>query len=355
MNNLKKEEQKYIKAEMRIEEIQKREKDAETKIAENEERLKDIDQRKKEVETLKEEIQKLEFDPDEYESVKKEVEKKAPLEREMIKLDERISKKESVLTLIKGTEEKLTAQKKEHETVKTELETMADTPKKFASIKEERDTIVEKELSISRKYTERKTQYTERVKELERLQKYEEDLKTKKVEQKRIEDMVMVYAVLQDAFRMIPVLIQSRLRPRIRKETSELLNEVTEGKYPFIDLEEDYSVTVYYDGNYYPISRFSGGEKDLINLCLRVGISRVLVTLSSQKSFARVQSLFLDECFGSFDMERRRNLLAALNQLRKYFAQIVLITHIEEIKEALPEAFLIEESEDGSPLIKKIK
>jgi exonuclease SbcC len=277
------------------------------------------------------------------------------VEREMIKLNERISKKEEVKTSIEDIGKNIEAQNQKRDGIKNELQKTANIPEKFEAIKRERDKITEKELTTAREYTERKTQYEERTKELKRLQKTAKDLKEVKKKQKDLEDKILVYAVLQDAFKKIPVQIQSRLQPRIRKETSALLNEVTDGKYPFINLEKDYSLTVYYDGEYYPISRFSGGEKDLINLCLRVGISRVLVSLSSQQSFARIQSLFLDECFGSFDTERRNYLLAALNQLRTYFAQIVLITHIEEIKEALPEAFLVEEQENGTSLIKKVK
>lgn len=355
LNKLKKEEQKYVKAELRMEDIKKRIKENEIKITEGKEKLKVVEERKKDVVQLNQDIETLAFDPSEYEAVKKEVEEKTAVEREMIKLNERISKKEEVKTSIEETEKKITMQNQKRDEIKTELQKTADIPEKFEAIKRERDQITEKELETAREYTERKTQHDERVKELKRLQKSAEELKEVKKKQKDIEDKILVYAVLQDAFKQIPVQIQSRLQPRIRKETSSLLNEVTEGKYPFINLEKDYSLTVYYDGEYYPISRFSGGEKDLINLCLRVGISRVLVSLSSQKSFARIQSLFLDECFGSFDTERRKHLLAALNQLRKYFAQIVLITHIEEIKEALPEAFLVEEQEDGSSLIKKVK
>jgi DNA repair exonuclease SbcCD ATPase subunit len=44
-----------------------------------------------------------------------------------------------------------------------------------------------------------------------------------------------------------------------------------------------------------------------------------------------------------------------LNQLRKYFAQIILISHIEDIKEALPESFYVEEIGDGTSIVKKIK
>lgn len=355
LNELRKEEQKYVKAEMRIEDIKKRIKDDENKIAENEKRFKELDERKNEVRNLEKEILNLGFDSSEYENLKEEVEKKTAIEVEMIKLTERISKREDVLKSIEETKNKLIIQEKKMEELKTEFEKCAKIPEEFANIKKKRDQIVEKELEISREYTEKKTQCNERIKELEKLHESEKELKKIKKSQKEIENMITIYAVLQDAFRQIPVQIQSRLRPRIRKETSELLNETTDGKYPFIDLKKDYSLTVYYDGEYYPISRFSGGENDLINLCLRVGISRVLLSLSSQKSFARIQSLFLDECFGSFDIERRKNLLVALNQLRKYFAQIVLITHIEEIKEALPEAFFVEELEDGSSVIKKVK
>lgn len=355
LNALKKEEQKYAKAETKIEEIKKRIKDLETRTAEHKENLKETEERKKEVLTLKKEIQELEFDPAEYENLKKEVEEKASIEREMINLEARVSKREDVLKSIEDSKIVLATQKEQMNNMKTELETLANIPGEFDAVKKERDQIAEKELTVSKEYTEKKTQYTERTKELEKLHKSEKDLETARKNRKETEDMITVYAVLQDAFKHIPVQIQSRLQPRIRKETSALLNEITEGKYPFIDLGKDYSLTVYYDGVYYPISRFSGGENDLINLCLRVGISRVLLSLSSKKSFARIQSLFLDECFGSFDLERRKNLLAALNQLRKYFAQIILITHIEEIKEALPEAFLVEELEDGSSVIKRIK
>ena len=355
LTGLKKEKQQYMRAEVEMEEIKKRKENAEEKIIESKGDLKKLDERRKEVNILEKDIEKLEFDPSVYEKVKKELDDKSQIEREMIKLDERISKKAEVTQSIAETEEKLLNQQKEIKTVRANLEEVKDVPEKFTEVKNKKDKINEEEIKISREYTEKKTQYSERAKEIQKLQTLKGTLKDIKKTQEEIKSAILTYAVLQDAFKQIPVQIQSRLRPRIRKETSGLLNEVTEGKYPFIDLEKDYSLTVYYDGNYYPISRFSGGEKDLINVCLRVGISRVLVSLSAQKSFARVQSLFLDECFGSFDMERRRNLLAALNQLRKYFAQIVLITHIEEIKEALPEAFLVEELEDGSSIIKKVK
>lgn len=354
-SELQKQEQRYAEAGIRLDHVRKKMGEAEAKMKEEEGKSALLNEKKKGISTLQNEIGTLGFDPSDYEKVKKEVEEKKEIEREMIKLEERMSKKNEVMTSIEEVKTVLEGRRKERENMASELESLSEIPAQFEEVKKRKDAVTAKELEISREYTEAKTRHELREKELEKLKESIRELESIRQKQKETETLINVYVILQDAFKQIPVQIQSRLGPRIRKETSELLNEVTEGKYPFINLEKDYSLTVYYDGTYYPISRFSGGEKDLINLCLRVGISRVLVSLSSQKSFARVQSLFLDECFGSFDTERRKNLLLALNELRKYFAQIVLITHIEEIKEALPEAFLVEELEDGSSIVKKIK
>lgn len=355
LTTLKKEEQKYVKAEVNLENIKKRKKEVQEEILENRKKLSDLEEGKIQVQKLREEIDQLPFDPITYETTKRKVEETSAVEREIIKLNERISKKDDINRFIAEAEALLSKKIGEAGEMKAHVEEMAAIPDRFTAAKDKKDRILEKELEVSKQYTEKKTIYQEREKEIQRLHRVKEELKDLKKNQKDLENMIVTYAILQEAFRQIPVQIQSRLRPRIRNEASSLLREITEGKYPYIDLGKDYSVTVYYDGEYYPISRFSGGEKDLINLCLRVGISQVLVSLSSLGSFARIQSLFLDECFGSFDIERRRNLLAAIAELRNHFAQIVVITHIDEIKEALPEAFLVEELPDGSSLVRKVK
>lgn len=352
---LKKEEQQYVKAEVSLETIRKRKKEVQENIMEYRKRLSNLEEGEVKIQKLKEDIDRLHFDPDTYETTKKKIEEMSAVEREIIRLNERISKKDDIIRYMGEAEQLLSRKMNEAGEIRLHTEKMVAIPDTFEAIKDKRDRILEKELEISRQHTEKKTLYQEKEKELQRLHRVKEELKDLKKNQKDLENMIVTFAILQEAFRQIPVQIQSRLRPRIRNEASLLLREITEGKYAYIDLGKDYSVTVYYDGEYYPISRFSGGEKDLINLCLRVGISQVLVSLSSLGSFARIQSLFLDECFGSFDIERRRNLLAAIAELRNHFAQIVVITHIEEIKEALPEAFLVEELPDGSSLIRRTK
>ncbi len=67
----------------------------------------------------------------------------------------------------------------------------------------------------------------------------------------------------------------------------------------------------------------SGGEKDLVSLCLRLAFPKVQAA-----SF-----LLLDEVFGSQDAERQINIIQALLRIREHFPQILLTTHTQEAKE----------------------
>ncbi len=94
-------------------------------------------------------------------------------------------------------------------------------------------------------------------------------------------------------------------------------------------------------GKAYSIDRYSGGEVDLVNLCLRISISQ---ELSQRAGGSRIQFIVLDEIFGSQDEERQENILRALQNLTNQFRQILLITHIESIKESLPYVLNIQDS-----------
>ncbi|MHC1605268.1 MAG: AAA family ATPase [Candidatus Methanofastidiosia archaeon] len=190
---------------------------------------------------------------------------------------------------------------------------------------------------------------------LEKLSMKKERIREVSSKLKELNNSINDYHILKEAFKNIPVNIHERLKPRIQMEVSNLLSEITQEKYPAVRIEDDYTIQVLFNGIFYPIYRFSGGEKDLINLCLRIGISRVLASLSKEQDFAHLDYLFLDETFSSLDSERRKNLLSVLNTLQNFFSQIVVITHVEDIKEMVPDVIIVEEQDDGSSGIKYSK
>jgi exonuclease SbcC len=134
--------------------------------------------------------------------------------------------------------------------------------------------------------------------------------------------------------------LTARMRPLIATRASQLLNEITEGRYPLVELSENYDISILDGDRNFPLKRFSGGEEDLANLCLRIALSQVI----AEQSGAEINFIALDEIFGSQDAHRQAAILNALTRLSSQFRQIFLITHVSEVEEMLPMALSVEEN-----------
>jgi exonuclease SbcC len=134
--------------------------------------------------------------------------------------------------------------------------------------------------------------------------------------------------------------LAGRIRPMIASRASELLHLTTQGRYSIMELDEDYNIYLYDQTIPFPLARFSGGEQDLANLCLRIAVSQVVAERSGK---SQINFIVLDEIFGSQDEQRKDLILSALQHLSSQFRQIFIITHVEGIKDALPVVISVEE------------
>ncbi len=133
------------------------------------------------------------------------------------------------------------------------------------------------------------------------------------------------------------------IRPSLAEISSRLIAEMTDDQYSLVDLDEKYNLRVMDSGEYFGVERFSGGEKDLANLCLRMAISLALTESAGlQRSF-----VILDEVFGSQDVQRKELILKALANLKSRFPQILLVTHVEDIKDGVEELIMVESTGAG--------
>lgn len=89
----------------------------------------------------------------------------------------------------------------------------------------------------------------------------------------------------------------------------------------------------------------SGGESFLISLALALGLS----SLSSHN--LKVESLFIDEGFGSLDAESLRTAMEALEQLQMQGRKIGVISHVQEMSERIPVQIQIHKSVNGKSRI----
>jgi exonuclease SbcC len=89
---------------------------------------------------------------------------------------------------------------------------------------------------------------------------------------------------------------------------------------------------------------YSGGEAFRVNFAVRVALSKVL----ARRAGARLQTLVMDEGFGTQDVQGRERLVEAINAIQDDFEKIIVITHIDELKDAFPVRIEIWKTADGS-------
>lgn len=134
---------------------------------------------------------------------------------------------------------------------------------------------------------------------------------------------------LDRAFGDIRTDLNQEMRPELSDRASRYIRELTDGRYSELELDEQYNVTVLEDAIPKPV--ISGGEEDLANLVLRLAISEMIAERAGQA----FSLLILDEVFGSLDETRRHNVVDLLRRLQDRFEQVILITHIDSVREGL--------------------
>jgi exonuclease SbcC len=77
---------------------------------------------------------------------------------------------------------------------------------------------------------------------------------------------------------------------------------------------------------------YSGGEAFKVDFAVRVALSRLL----ARRAGAKLETLIIDEGFGSQDELSRERIVGAINSIKEDFARILVITHISGVKDMFP-------------------
>jgi len=207
-----------------------------------------------------------------------------------------------------------------------------------------KDDLNSLKIDLERKESDKKlilqkiTNFKEKISQLE---EYKNKIKDEKA-------VVQQLGMLSDVMSNFRTHLISRIRPTLSSYSSDFFERLTDGKYRELELDENYNLLVFDNGTSYGIERFSGGEEDLANLCLRLAISEVI----TERAGGVFNFIILDEIFGSQDVFRRHNIMKALNGLSSKFRQIFLITHVEDVKDDMENIISITENEEGISSIK---
>ena len=92
---------------------------------------------------------------------------------------------------------------------------------------------------------------------------------------------------------------------------------------------------------------FSGGETFRVNFALRIALSKLL----ARRSGAPLPILFIDEGFGSQDAVGQERLKEAIQSIQGDFKKIIVITHIQDVKDSFPDRIEVIKTEKGSTIL----
>jgi exonuclease SbcC len=167
------------------------------------------------------------------------------------------------------------------------------------------------------------------------------------------------HKVLERAFGKdgVPALLIEQALPQIEEKANELLDRLSNGgmSVRFVtqaefkdkkrdDLKETLDIAISDPAGTRDYEMFSGGEAFRVNFAIRLALSEIL----AQRTGARLQTLVIDEGFGSQDAQGIQRLIEAINTVKNDFAKILVITHLDELKDAFPNRIEVEKGERGS-------
>jgi exonuclease SbcC len=142
--------------------------------------------------------------------------------------------------------------------------------------------------------------------------------------------------------------------PEIEQEANNLLSRLTNNQSQVFfeslrDLKkggtkETLDIKISDASGIRPYEMFSGGEAFRIDFALRIAISKLL----ARRAGTSLQTLIIDEGFGSQDEEGLGLIMDALYKIQDDFSKIIIVSHLPSMKDQFPVHFVIEKGPQGS-------
>lgn len=149
------------------------------------------------------------------------------------------------------------------------------------------------------------------------------------------------------------LLIEDAL-PEIEQEANELLSRLTDNQtHIFIEslrdlkkggTRETLDINISDSSGIRPYEMFSGGEAFRLDFALRIAISKLL----ARRAGTSLQTLIIDEGFGSQDEDGLNRIMDVLYKIQDDFEKIIIVSHLATMKDQFPVHFVISKEPQGS-------
>jgi len=166
----------------------------------------------------------------------------------------------------------------------------------------------------------------------------------------------VIYEELAQAFgkKGVQAMLIEMVVPEIEAEANRLLARMTDGRMTVKfetqrdtkkgDTIETLDIKIADEMGTRNYELYSGGEAFRANFAIRIALSKLL----ARRSGARLQTLVIDEGFGTQDTQGRERLVDAIRSIQDDFERILVITHIQELRDVFPAQLLVTKTTAGS-------
>jgi exonuclease SbcC len=192
---------------------------------------------------------------------------------------------------------------------------------------------------------------------LETLARLAEELQTRRTDLRAAERDQVIWSELVQAYGKdgIQALVIENVVPQLEEQANELLDRLTDGRLKIAvrtekplksreGMAETLEIAVSDELGERKYESYSGGEAFRVDFALRIALARLL----AQRAGAKLQTLIIDEGFGTQDAGARDKLIEAIRAIQPDFEKILVVTHIEEMKDAFEHRIIVTKGPDGS-------
>ncbi len=234
-------------------------------------------------------------------------------------------------------------------TILEEISSLPELEREFAEAEKARRELRERE-------REMRVKSGKLQESLRRCSQLELEKQQKSDELRQVADDRSIYEELAIAFgkKGVQALLIENALPEIEEEANRLLGRMTNNRMHLKiesqrdtkkgDTIETLDIKIADELGTRSYEMFSGGEAFRVNFAIRIALSKLL----ARRAGAPMPTLIIDEGFGTQDTSGREKLVEAISSIQDDFEKILVITHIEELKDAFPVRIDIIKTEDGS-------
>jgi exonuclease SbcC len=192
--------------------------------------------------------------------------------------------------------------------------------------------------------------------QLKRIAELKSSREEKEAELRQVREEKGLYQELAEAVGKngVQAMIIDTALPEIEREANALLARMTEGRMQVRfetqkstqggKVQETLEIKISDEKGARDYKLYSGGESFRVDLAIRIALARLL----ARRAGAPLSVLFVDEGFGTQDADGLDKVVEAINSIRDEFKFVLVITHLEELKEMFPVRIEVTKRPSGS-------